>query len=80
MVVQDIFPFTTMTDSCKNVKLMEFFNTIYIFCETLQKVVPKIPYLWENPMKLVSSKPYVTNAKSLKKYLTRPKSTVNLEV
>ena len=43
MVAKDIFPFATMTDGCKKVNFMEFFNKIYISCETFQKVVSKMP-------------------------------------
>ena len=57
------FPFSTMTDGCKKVKFMEFFNEIHILCENFQEVVSKMPYSWENPMKLASSQPSVMVAK-----------------
>ena len=63
MVAKDIFPFATMTDGCKKVNFMEFFNTIYIFGETFPNVVSKMPFSWENPMKLASSQPSGTVAK-----------------
>ena len=42
---------------------MEIFNKISIFCENFLEVVSKMPYSWENPMKLASSKPSVMVAK-----------------
>ena len=57
MVAKDIFPFATTTDGCKKVNFMEFFNTIYIFSETFQNMVSKMPFSWENPMKLASLQP-----------------------
>ena len=62
MVEKDIFPFATMTDGCKKVNFKEFFNKIPIFCENILEVVSKMPYSWENPMKLASLQPSVTVA------------------
>ena len=57
MVAKDIFPFATMTDGCKKVNFMECFSKINIFGETFPNVVFKMPFSWENPMKLASSQP-----------------------
>ena len=63
MVAKGIFPFANMTESCKKVHFMESFNTIYIICETFQKLVSKMPYSWQNPITLASSQPSVKVAK-----------------
>ena len=71
MVAKDIFPSATMTDGCKKFNFMEFFKKIYIFCETLQqKNVSKMPYSWENPVKLGSLQPLVTVAKDIFPFAT----------
>ena len=57
MVAKDIFPFATMTDGWKKVNFMEFFDKIYIFVENFPNVVFKMPFSWENPMKLFSLQP-----------------------
>ena len=63
MVAKDISPFATMTDGCKKVNFIEFFNQIYICCVTFPEVVSKMPYSLENRMKLASLQPSVTVAK-----------------
>ena len=63
MVVKGIFLFVTMTNGCKKGQFHDFFNEIYTFDETYQKVVSKMPYSWENPMKIASLKLSVMVAK-----------------
>ena len=41
MVAKDIFSFATMTDGCKKVNFMEFFNKIHILGETFQSSAAK---------------------------------------
>ena len=52
-----------MTDGCKKVNFMEFFNKIHIFSENFQEMASKMPYSWKNPMQLASLQPSVTVAK-----------------
>ena len=66
IVVKDIFPFAIfamMNDSYKKVTFIEVFNKILIFCKNFQEVVSKVPYSWNNSMKLASLQPSVTVAK-----------------
>ena len=64
------FTLCILTDGWKKVNIMELFSNTYIFCETLQKVVSKMPYTWENPMKLASLRPLVTVAKTKVSFAT----------
>ena len=52
-----------MTDGWKKVNFMEFFNKIHIFSENFQEMASKMPYSWENPIKLASLQPSVTVAR-----------------
>ena len=70
MVAKDIFTFATMTDGCKKVNLMEFFNKIYILGVTFPNLVSKMPFLWENPMKLASLQPSGMVAKDIFPFAT----------
>ena len=64
MVVKDIFPFATITDGFKKVTFMELFHKIqFFFVKNFQKVMPKMPFSWEKPMKIASSQPSVMVAK-----------------
>ena len=63
MVAKNIFPFAIVTDGCKKVNFMEFFNQINIFSENFLVRVSKMLYSWENPVKLASLQPSVTVAK-----------------
>ena len=42
---KDVFPVATLTVGCKMVNFMEFFNKIYIFCETLQTIISKTIFM-----------------------------------
>ena len=62
MVAKNIFPFATMTEGCKKVILWSFSKKLH-YSENFQEMVSKMPYSWENPMKLASLQPSVMVAK-----------------
>ena len=52
-----------MTDGCKNIYFIEFFNKIHIFSENFPEMVSKMPYSCKKSQEIVSLQPSVTVAK-----------------
>ena len=62
MVLKDISPLQPRVTVAKTLISWNF-SIISKFWWTFQEVVPKVPYSWENPIKLASLQPSVTVAK-----------------